>query len=372
MEKIEMMDLIKKHEEYRLSGINLIPSENRMNERALAALSSDLAGRYGDEWYGGSEYSIKIYEKTIKLAKKLFKVRHVIITPLSGNLCDLAAIFSFSKPGDKIAGIPKEKGGYPFGYEKFSRKLYKIPMKGYEIDVKKIKKSNISFVLLASSIFLFPHPIKKISEIFDSIIVYDASHVLGLIAGGKFQQPFEEGASVVISSTHKTFPGPQGGIVLTNDDEMNEKLEEYLLFDFDAGIGLIDNMHINRIASLGIVMEEMIEKGKNYAEQIIKNAKRLASFLHENGLFVKYPEKEYTESHQILLDMDKKQAYKFFKELEKNKIFIDCIGRIGVAEATHIGMKEKEMDEIAEMILDVYKGKNVKKRAMELAMKFYY
>ncbi|KAA0005143.1 MAG: serine hydroxymethyltransferase [Thermoplasmata archaeon] len=372
MEKNEMMDLIKKHEEYRLSGINLISSENRMNERALVALSSDLAGRYGDKWYGGSEYSIKIYENVIKLTKKLFKVRHAIVTPLSGNLCNLAVIFSFSKPGDKIAGIPKEKGGYPFGYEKFNRKLYKISMRGYEIDVEKIRRQDVSFVLLASSIFLFPHPVKKISEIFDSIIVYDASHVLGLIAGGEFQQPFKEGASVVIGSTHKTFPGPQGGIVLINDDAINEKLEEYLLFNFDAGIGLIDNMHINRIASLGIVMEEMIEKGKNYAKQTIKNAKRLASFLHENGLRVKYPEKGYTESHQILLDMNKKQAYKFFKELEKNKIFIDCIGRIGVAEATHIGMKEKEMDEIAEMMIDVHEGKNVKKRAMELAMRFYY
>ena len=74
MEKNEMMDLIKKHEEYRLSGINLISSENRMNERALVALSSDLAGRYGDKWYGGSEYSVKIYENVIKLTKKLFNL----------------------------------------------------------------------------------------------------------------------------------------------------------------------------------------------------------------------------------------------------------------------------------------------------------
>lgn len=141
--------------------------------------------------------------------------------------------------------------------------------------------------------------------------------------------------------------------------------------DFEKGIGLIDNMHMNRIASLGIVLKEMIVNGKEYASQIIKNAKILASFLHENGIAIKYADRGFTKSHQILLDMDKSQAFKFFKRLEENRIFIDCIGRIGVAEATHIGMEENEMEEIGKLIVKVYNGKNVKKEAMELARKFY-
>ena len=366
----KVIDLLKKHEKYREESINLIPSENKLSRVASKALSNDLASRYGTEWYGGGEYSIEIYEKAIKLAKKLFKTRYAFIT-ISGNICDLAAIFSFSSPHDEIAVIPKENGGYPLGYEKFDRRIYKIPMKEYEINVEKLERKKFPLILLASSLILFPLPVKEISQFYEGTIVYDSSHVLGLIAGGEFQQPLKEGAHVIIGSTHKTFPGPQGGVVLTNNGNLYEKLKEYLLFDFDTGIGLIDNMHMNSIASLSIVFEEMIENGRIYARQIIKNARSLAFHLDENGLPVKYKEREYTQSHQILLDLNEKERYKLFKILGKNRIFIDKIGRIGVAEVTHIGMKEGEMEKIAEMIIDAYNGKDVKENAMKLAREFY-
>jgi len=163
----------------------------------------------------------------------------------------------------------------------------------------------------------------------------------------------KEGADVMTDSTHKTLPGPQGGIILTNKKAVYEKLKEYLLFDFETGIGLVDNVHMNRIASLGIVLEEMLRNGRRYAEQIVKNAKEMASCLHDNGIHIKYPDKGFTESHQILLDIG------------------DRVGRIGVAEVTYIGMKEEDMQYIAEMMIDVYNGKNVRKRAIKLAKEFY-
>jgi len=104
------------------------------------------------------------------------------------------------------------------------------------------------------------------------------------------------------------------------------------------------------------------------SKQIVRNAKYLAKCLDELGIAVKYAEKGYTESHQILLDFE---AFNYFKKLEENNIFIDCIGRIGVAEATYIGMKEKEMEKIAHMMADVYKGKNVKEEASKMAREFY-
>lgn len=273
---MEIKELIRKHEEYKLSGINLIASENRISYKALEALSSDLAGRYGDEWYGGSKYAIEIYEEVEKLARKLFKVKHAFISPLSGNMCDLAVIFSFTRVGDEIAGISKENGGYPFGYEKFERKFYPLPVKDYVIDKEKIKDTRKHFplILIASSIILFPHPINALKK-HGGIISYDASHVFGLIAGGKFQQPLKEGCHVMHGSTHKTLPSCQGGIILTNDDEIAEKLSEYLVFDFEKGIGLVDNAHMHKIACLGIVMEEMLEIGKEYAENVIKMQKLL-------------------------------------------------------------------------------------------------
>ncbi|KAA0015329.1 MAG: hypothetical protein FE041_00330 [Thermoplasmata archaeon] len=337
-----------------------------MIKEALNALASDLAGRYGDGWYGGSKYAIEIYEKVEKLARKIFNTKHAFITPISGNICDLAIIFSFTRAGDEIVSIPKEHGGYPLSFKKFERRFYPLPMKDYVIDEEKIEERKVPLVLIASSIILFPHPLRRIAKKFDSVIAYDASHVLGLIAGGQFQQPLKEGANIMIGSPHKSFPGPQGGIVLTNDDEIAEKLAPYLLFDYEQGIGLIDNPHLNRIACLGIVMEGM--NGKHHAKQIVRNAKYLAKCLDELGIAVKYAEKGYTESHQILLDFE---AFNYFKKLEENNIFIDCIGRMGVAEATYIGMKEKEMEKIAHMMADVYKGKNVKEEASKMAREFY-
>jgi len=371
MEEERLKNLIKAHNEYRESSINLIPSENKISRNASECLSGDLASRYGNEWYGGSKYAIEIYEEATELARKLFNVKYAFVSPLSGNICDLAVIFSFTKPDDEIAIIPKENGGYPLGYKKFHRKEYAIPMNGYEIDVGRIKEREIPLVLLAPSVILFPLPLETIKMKFHGVHVYDASHVLGLIAGGEFQKPLKEGMDIMIGSTHKTFPGPQGGIVLTNNTQLYEKLHDYLMFDFESGIGLIDNMHMNRIACLSIVMEEMRKNGKKYARQIVKNAKVLARNLHENGIKIRYPEKGFTMSHQIILDMDRETAYNFFKNLEKNRIFIDRIGRIGVAEVTHIGMKEEEMEMIAEMIVSVFRGEIVKEKAIKMAKEFY-
>ncbi len=366
----KIRELIRKHEEYKLSGINLVASENRISAPGMAALAGDMAGRYGSKWYGGSKYAIEIFEETERIARKLFKAKHVFISPISGNVCDLAVIFSLTKSGDKVAGISKEEGGYPLGFEKFDRKFYPLPVKDYVIDERKLKKIDVPLALIASSTILFPHPLKIISEKVNGVIAYDASHVLGLIAGGKFQKPLKEGADVMIASTHKSFPGPQGGIIVTNDDEIAEKISRYLLFDYEGGIGLIDNPHMNRIACLGIVIEEMIEKGKIYAENIVKNARALAKSLNE-GLPIKFSEKNFTESHQILIDLPREKIEKIFKDLEKNHIFIDLIGRIGVAEATYIGMQEEDMEEISHFIVDALKGKNVKKEVIKFAIKFY-
>jgi len=368
--------LIREHEDYRTSGINLVVSENKVLPSALMALSSDLAGRYGDKWYGGSKFAVQIIEEVENLAKKVFGAKYAFVTPLSGNICDLAVVFSFTSPNEKIAAVSKDNGGYPLSYKKFDRIFVPLPVKDAEIIADRarntINKEKPKVTMLGSSVIPFPHPVKELENAKDyGTLVYDASHVLGLIAGREFQDPLGEGADVMIGSTHKTFPGPQGGIALTNSEEKAEMLEKTLRFDFEEGIGLIDNPHVHRIAAIGIVLEEMLSHGKEYARQIVKNARELASSLHELGIPVKFEKRGFTLSHQILLDFEPSEAIKFCRKMEENGIFVDISGRVGVAEVTHIGMKEQEMQDIAHLIADAYRGKDVKENVTTLAKRFY-
>jgi glycine hydroxymethyltransferase len=364
MRKSQIQKLIDEHGKIRSEGLNLIASENYLSSQVKNALASDLAGRYHSKWYGGSEIAQKIIGKTEELAKRLFKAKYAIVTPLSGNICDLAVIFAFTSPDEKVAMVPFSAGGYPLGVDKFNRKRLDIPMNNntFDIDVKKTQKliedKKIKLTILGSSFLLFPHPVKQISSFtkkvnFPCNCVYDGSHVLGLIATGQFQNPLKEGAKVLFGSTHKTFYGPQGGIVLTNSKKHADSLKSYLELVFETGIGLVDNPHMNRIAALGIAMEEILED-QDYGKRVIENAQILAETLDELGLPVRFKNRGYTQSHQILLDIEQKPAEELCHKLEEIGILIDNAARIGVAEVTHRGIGTENMIKIAELISQVY------------------
>ncbi len=367
--------LIRQHERYRLSGINLIVSENRMTRAALQALSSDLAGRYGEEWYGGYQYAAELVARVEQLALEVFGARHAYVTPLSGNMCDLACLFSFTGHGDVVAAVPKEQGGYPFGYHKFGRTLLPLPTQDYQVRAREarelVAEQQPAMTMLGASTIPFPHPVGPLQDAGQDTLLYDASHVLGLVAGGMFQQPLQEGADVMIGSTHKSFPGPQGGIVLTNSSEKAAALAGMLEFDFDAGIGLVDNPHLHRIAALGITLEEMRDHGEAYARQVVANAQALASALHDLGMPVHFAEREFTRSHQVLLSLQPDEACELCRRLEQQAIFIDISGRVGVAEATHVGMKQDEMETIAQLMHAAWKGEQVRDDVAKLAARFY-
>jgi glycine hydroxymethyltransferase len=382
MGKSRIQKLVEKHEAYRSQGINLIASENYLSAAVRKALTSDLGTRYHSEWYGGSQYAQKIIHETEELAQKLFNAKHAIVTPVSGNICDLSLLFALTKPNGRIAMVPFTIGGYPLGIGKFDRKRFDIPVdtKSFAIDIAATKKmltnKRINLVILGTSFFLFPHPVRELSSFAKKAkhqchCVYDGSHVMGLIACGAFQNPLKEGAEVVFGSTHKTLFGPQGGIVLTNSRKHAKVLRSFLELDLDEGIGLIDNPHMNRIAALGLAMEEMLGD-KGYGKRVIKNAQILAKSLDSFGVPVKFKERGYTRSHQVLMDLDENVAKGFCRTLEKVGIFIDIAGRLGTAEVTHRGMAPKDMVMIARFISRVYEGvaiDKVKRMVRSLAKK---
>ncbi len=365
MPNSEISQLIEKHERLRSEGLNLIASENCLSAQVKKALGSDLAGRYHTEWYGGSKIAQEIIKKTEKLACKLFNVKYAIVNPLSGNVCDLTTLFTFTSPGDGVAMVPFTAGGYPFGIGKFDRKRLFLPTdeRTFEIDVETskrfIEEKRPKLTILGASFILFPQPIREISEHIKALgepahCVYDGSHVLGLIACNQFQDPLREGVEVLFGSTHKTFYGPQGGILLTNSSEHADALRNFMEIDLELGIGLVDNPHMNRIAALGIAIEEILDD-KDYGRHVIENAKALAKGLDELGVPVRFKDRGFTKSHQILLNLEEERAQRFCIELENVGIYIDVAGRLGTAEITHAGMREPEMSALAQLISEVYK-----------------
>ena len=161
-----------------------------------------------------------------------------------------------------------------------------------------IRAAKPGIVTFGGSLFLFPHPIKELKEVCDEVgayVAYDASHVLGLVAGGVFQDPLREGADFITSSTHKTFPGPQGGVIMgsptTPQMEKAVKKIQFAIFPLSAS-----STHLGRLPALGVAALEMKLFGAELAKQIVKNAQTAGQYLYENGVKVLCEHKGFTRT----------------------------------------------------------------------------
>ncbi|HUU78189.1 MAG TPA: serine hydroxymethyltransferase [candidate division Zixibacteria bacterium] len=379
------LNLVKQHSKYRNESINLIASENYTSPLVKAMLSTDLGSRYSAEYYGGTKFIQKIINKTESFIRDLFNADYAIISALSGNLCVLASIFGFTKFNEKILVVEAgENGGYPLDYEFFGRKKITFDFSKesmnilIEENINKIKQQKPKLVIFGASFIPFPEPVNEIIKEFEKRktihFAYDGSHVLGLIAGKTFQNPLVEGAHVLLGSTHKSFPGPQGGIILTNDMERYDILTSILDLDLEKGIRLVDNNHPNRIAALGVATLEMIEYGEEYAQQIVKNSKALANSLSNHGVPVKFKKIGFTESHQVIINTANfEEGSKIKERAEKIGLMIDAGIRLGTSEVTRMGMKELEMKEIGEIFAKMYFDEitsNTQRRINDLANLF--
>jgi glycine hydroxymethyltransferase len=357
--------------------INLIASENIISKTAESVSYSDFAHRYAEgvvyhREYQGQQYHDEIEQIVIDGVKNLFGSRFADVRCPAATIANIAIYYGLCNRDDKIFTLSVPNGAH-ISMRKFGGaglrglKIFDIPFDygNYNIDMdlfgNLILGLKPNLITLGASVFLFPHPIKEIKEICEdigTIIHYDGSHVLGLIAGGEFQSPLNEGADVLMGSTHKTFPGPQGAIICTNDEDYFHNIERGIF------PGTVSNHHLHRLPPLAIVCEEMQKFGRNYAQQIIKNAKAFAVALDGKGFKVLGKRLGYTESHQILVDLSEfGKGLKNAELLEeadiitnKNLIHGDEVDfasnpsglRLGVQEMTHFGMKEQEFRIVAE------------------------
>ena len=364
----EILTLRGKHEKWRLQDtINLIPSENITSPQVRSLLASDLGHRYTspDHFFMGTRFIDEIEQTGEDLAKKVFGAASADLRPLSGHISDLIVLASLAKPDDTIMCVSAGDGGYPGIWEHGAPSFLQLKTVGFpflkenmNINVEKsielIEKKKPRLVIFGASLYLFPHPVKMLAKAAREVeaqVCYDGSHVLGLIAGKTFQDPLREGALLLFGSTHKSFFGPQGGIILA-DKEQGETIKKRI---FPA---LVDNAHWNRIAALAAALAEMKEFGQQYATQVIKNAQKLAKTLAEYGFPVACSDLGFTQSHQIYLDYGSfGSGARFAKTLERANIITDCGVRLGTCEITRRGMKQEEMVKIAEFIKRVIKDR---------------
>jgi len=384
-----LFDLLQQHHKWFQECIPLIASENIPSPAVREALTTDFGNRYAEGWpgervYAGCRFIDQVEFKCIELMKKLFNAEFVDVRPISGVVANLVVYAAFTEPGDTMMALSipcgghittgkKELGGTAGAVRGLVVEYLPLDYKELNIDVDKAK-SKIEelaakgkppkLVMFGASVFPFPHPVKELAETIHSVgctIGYDAAHVAGLIAGKQFQDPLREGADVVSLSTHKTFFGPQHGGVLSW--EKNAEKIKRATFP-----GMVSNHHLHAVAGAAIASAEMLEFGREYTSQIVKNAKTLAQALHEKGFNVLAEHKGFTQSHVILIDITKHGDGGTIEEtLEKANIIINRNLlpwdikegrhfmhpggiRLGVSEVTRLGMKESEMTEIAELI----------------------
>ncbi len=374
----KMVSLAAKHNEWRQSCVNLIASENVMSPACERLYVSDLMHRYAEgiphkRYYQGLQYVDQIEDLVQEEFKKHFGADFCDVRPISGTLANYAAFAAISARGDRILSLGVEHGSHvshekagaagTLGLEVEWLEYNNDCTMNAELSCAKILKIKPKFIVIGGSVILFPQPIQELRKACDEVgakIIYDAAHVLGLIAAGIFQDPLREGADIITTSTHKTFPGPQGGMILGNiDEETQKKIQAAVFPQFSS------NHHLHRMPALYGALREMQTFGKDYATQIVKNAQALARELHNLGFNVLAGDRGFTQSHQVLVNCGQPGfGGEFAGLLERaniilNKNIIPGDGvnpknprgiRIGTQEMTRFGMKEDEMNQIAKFI----------------------
>jgi glycine hydroxymethyltransferase len=381
----ELKRTLENHEHWRREQcLNLIASENVTSPAVRRILGSDLGHRYTapDHFYLGCKFIDQAEDLARRLARDVFGSEWADVMPLSGHVTTMTLLSAFARQGDKIMTVSTEYGGYPgsseVGYPKLMGLVnihFPFDKDRWNIQVEKtialITNEAPKIVILGASYMLFPHPVHELTKACSetgTMLAYDGSHVLGLIAGEAFQQPLKEGARILLGSTHKTFFGPQGGIIAAFKPE-GERLEKTI---FPA---IVDNAHWNRIAALAQAFLEMKKFGRRYANQVIRNSRALAEALDERGIPVRCKDYGYTASHQVLLDMDRlKDGAQVPDKLEQANVIVDRGIRLGTSEITRRGMREKDMNDVAEIIAKIIHGQEAlsvaRRKAIALARKF--
>jgi glycine hydroxymethyltransferase len=416
----EIRNILIEHHDLFQTAIPLIASENITSPAVDEACISDFSHRYAEGWsgqrvYAGCKYIDQVEDICMELAKDYFRCIHADVRPISGVVANLTMYNAFTSDNNgKMCCMSIIRGGHISHGPRFAKSGREIfgtagTTRGLDIEylafdndemnldvdksAKIIRDFEPELVLFGGSVFLFPHPVKELSEVAKEVgayVGYDAAHVAGLIGSGYFQDPLREGADAMTMSTHKTLPGPQHGTLVSNREDLVETLRSC------AFPALLSNHHLHNVAGLAIALAEMLHFGKDYHKNVIENAKALGQALHERGLKVLMEHKGFTNSHQIVVDIAEHEKSIGLggdieallessniilnrnllpRDLTEGRHYENPGGlRIGTSEITRLGMGKSEMQEIAEfmkkVIIDKKDPKKVKKEVSDFRREF--
>jgi glycine hydroxymethyltransferase len=383
----DIIDVVIRHNVWRRQEtINLIASENVMSPLAELLYLNDLSGRYaegtvGQRYYQGTKFVDVLEDMLSRRFAKVLGASFVDVRPISGTIANLATYFALVPEGGVVASLPVKYGGHIShntvgGLKALRLKAVDLPwdVENFNVDVdaarKVIEEKKPNLIILGASLYLFPHPVGKIAEIAKTVgayVLHDSAHVFGLIVGGAFPNPLKEGAHVTTTSTHKTFPGPQGGLIATVlGDEVNTQIQKAVFPTFTS------NYHLHRYAATYVTLVEMETFGREYATKVVENAKALAEALSAEGITPVAERQGFTKTHQVAVDVSKfGGGDKVAALLEEANIIVNKNAlpwdksvlrpsgiRMGVQEMTRFGMGRDEMQEIARFIARVLRGED--------------
>jgi glycine hydroxymethyltransferase len=381
----EVLAAVERNERWRgRECINLLAPEALVSPTVQKLLSAEVGQRAAEghigpvnRWFAGTPHIDEIESLCVELLKRLFGSRyaeHRLVASMLGNLAVYAAL---TEPGDTIMSLAQPVGGHssnrvdgPAGIR--GLEIVDVPFDPVELEVDvdafavEARARRPKLVALGASMTLFPFPVRELAEIvaeWGGRIFFDGAHQLGLIAGGQFQDPLREGAAVLTGSAGKTFSGPQSGVMVWDDPELAQTLCDTV---FPA---LAATHQVNRVAALAAAAAEQIAFGRDYMAQIVANAQTLGAALEARGIPMLAAHKRFTRTHQVIADVSGfggglDVAHRLAEAnviTNKNLIPSDRPEdwdrpsglRIGTTEVTRLGLREPEMERIAEFVAAV-------------------
>lgn len=401
--------LIAAEEKRQREGLELIPSENYVSSDVLKALGSVFTNKYsegypGRRYYGGQEFTDELERLAIDRAKSLFAADHANVQPHSGAPANVAVYFAWLEPGDTVLGMRLDHGGHlTHGHPVTTMaKLYNFVRYGIkdvetgEIDYDQMraiaKKEKPKIILAGFSGYPRNLDYAKFAEIGNevgSLLMADMAHIAGLIAGKALPNPFDYGFHVITTTTHKTLRGPRGGMILTKGTVGNplksvEKTLENLptLIDREVFPGFQGGPHMNNTAAKAVALgEAMRPEFQVYAQQILKNAKKLADEMMKRGFKLVT---NGTDNHLIMADVnrsfgiDGRQAQDI---LDKIGLSANCNSipddplppfrpsglRLGTPAMTTRGLREQHMSQVADWMSQALKNHTDEKKLNKLS-----